>query len=298
MAIKPRTYVSAPAFTPLPFGLLTALSPTIQTPADPHWQAGVQYESVCAVGDTTFDECFAVSGTATAGPTGPPPSKAATTEFTLRGATPFTVYTQLDCSTVGFWDRSDDVINQSFTQSEQWQVERAFWTGMAASQLVVYPHLAADEEMYDGEVLLQPDATILNDGTAIGVAEGIGRLEAALADCYDGVGIIHVPRALGPALTGAMLLVQEGARYRTPNGNIVVMGSGYTGSAPDGTTIPDNSLYVYATGAMMIYRSPTYSVGGRDALDRANNTLKVMVERNYLLGWDCCLIGVNISLGS
>lgn len=296
MPIKPRTYVSAPAFTPLPFGLLTSLSPFIRTPSDPHWQAGVIYESVCAVGNTTFDECFAVTGTdGVATPVGPPPSKASTEEFILRGATPFTVFAQMDCSAPGFWERGTEVINSSFTQSEQRQVERAFWTGIAGGQPVVYPHLAANTEVYDGQVLLQSAA--VSGGAAVDIVQGIGILESALAACYDGVGVLHLPRSLAPAMAEAMLLVNEGGRYRTPNGNIVIFGSGYTGSAPDGTTSAD-SVYVYATGSLMIYRSPTYMINGVEALVREDNTLKPIVERQYLLGWDCCHIGVNITLGS
>lgn len=294
MAIKPRTYVSAPAFTPLPFGLLSSFSPFIRTPTDPHWQAGVIYESICAIGSTTYDECFSVTGTGTSVATvGPPASKAGTTEFTLRGATPFTVYAQMDCSVPGFWDRGIDAVNQAFTQAEQWQVENAFWTGIAGGQELVFPHLAADTEIYDGDVLLQ--SAVTTGASGVGVVEGIGLLESALASCYDGVGVLHVPRALAPALADAMLLINEGGRYRTPNGNIVVLGAGYTGSAPGGTTV-DGSTWVYATGALMIYRSPTYTINGVDALDRANNTLKPIVERNYLLGWDCCHVGVNITL--
>lgn len=297
MAIKPRTYVPAPAFTPKPFGLLSSLNAVIRSPSDPHWQAGVIYESICAIGNTTYDECFSVSGTGgSVAPVAPPPSKIATTEFTLRGATPFTVFVQMDCSAPGFWDRSLDSINSAFTQSEQWQVERAFWTGLAGGQPVVYPHLAANVDVWDGNVLLQ-SSVVTGTADVVGVVEGIGVLESALANCYDGVGVLHVPAVLGPALANATLLIREGSYYRTPSGNIIVLGDGYTGSSPDGIESPD-SVYVYATGAMMIYRSPTYTINGADAFDRADNTLKPIVERNYLLGWDCCHVGVNISLGS
>jgi hypothetical protein len=295
---KPRTYVSAPAFTPLPFGLLSALSTSIRNPSDAHWQAGVNYEAVCALGGTTYDECFAVSGTGGNGAVGPPPSKASTTEITRRAATPFTVFLEIDCSAPGFWDRSDEMINAAFTQAEQWQVEYAFWTGFAANQPVVYPHLTADTQIVDdnGFLLQTAAAPVSGISGPLDIVEGLGALEAALADSYDGIGVIHAPRNLIAPMADAMLIVLDGSRYRTVGGNTVVFGAGYRGTSPAGTSAPGET-WMYATGAPFIYRSPTYTFQGREGLDRNDNTLKRMVERNYLLAWDCGHAAVNISTG-
>jgi hypothetical protein len=296
---NPRQFVAPPSFTPLPYGLLSTLGDNIRTPADGHWQAGVSWESLCAEGGTTYDECLVVTGTGAA-PAPPPPSKTETTALTRRGAYPFTVYTKMDCSAVGFWDRADELINRGFTQSEQWQVENALWTGTAGGRPVVYPHLAANAQLVDpqaGDIVIQTAATPVSGiSTAVDIVEGIGLLESALADCYDGVGVIHVPRVLAAALADSMLLVRDGSRYRTPNGNLVVLGAGYRGTNPAGATI-SGQVTVYATGAMFIYRARARIMNGSGAFNRAENTLEAIIERNYLIGWDCCHLAINISTG-
>lgn len=297
MPARPRTYVSASAFTPLPFGLLSALRPAIRTPGDQHWQAGISYETVCAQGGTTYDECFAVTGTGGAAPV-PPSTKAATTAIARRGATAFTVYAELDCTAPGFWERSDQMINEAFTQSEQWQVEHAFWTGLAGGQPTVFPHLASNTTLEDGAgFTLQTSATPVSGLSGpLDIVEGLGALEAAMADCYDGVGVIHAPRNLIAPMVEARLVERDGDRYVTAGGNIVVFGAGYRGTSPSGASV-SGQTWMYGTGAVFIYRSPTYTFNGRDSLDRNENTLKMMVERNYLVGWDCCHFAVNISSG-
>jgi hypothetical protein len=290
-------YVAPPAFTPLPYGLLSALGSEIRNPSDGHWQAGVSWETVCAEGGTTFDECFAVTGAASA-PAPPPTTKAATTAITRHGAYPFTVYTKMDCSAPGFWDRADELANAAFTQSEQWQVENALWTGVAGSQPVVYPHLAANAELLDDQgIIIQTAATAVSGiSTPLDIVEGLGLLEQALGDCYDGVGIIHAPRGLLPTFAEAQLVVRDGPRYRTPGGNIVVFGAGYRGTNPAGATVFGQST-IYATGMMFIYRGAPNVYSGVDGFNRAENTLEAIVERNYLLGWDCCHLAVNITTG-
>lgn len=292
-----RADVPAPAFTPRPFGLLSTLAAETRTPSSPHWQTGVTYDSVCALGATTYDECFAVSGSGSAS-AGPPPSKAATTNMEHRGATAFVVYTSVDCSPVGFWDDVDAIGARSLTQAEQFQVERAFWTGLAAGQPVVFPHLAENAAVVDEQgIVLQTAATVVVSGsTALDVVEGMGRLEAALGACYDGVGVIHVPLVLEPALANAGLLVREGQRYRTPAGNVVVLGAGYTGSSPAGVE-SSSSAWVYATGAMFAYRGPLQVVRPSDAFDRSANNVRTLAERAFLLGWECCHLAVNITVG-
>lgn len=292
---RPRTYVDSPTFTPLPYGLLSTLATNIRQPSDHHWLAGVQYESLCANASTTFDDCVSVTGSAN-GFVVPAPTRTETTSYTQRGATPFTVYTEIDCSAPGFWDRMESSVNESFTQSEQRQVEQAFWTGVAGGQNVVYPHLAANAVVTDSSVTLQTAATTVVSGSApLDIVEAMGRIQGELAACYDGVGIIHVPRSLEPALSAQNLIINEGFRYRTPQGNIVVLGAGYTGSSPAGV-LSDSSKWIYATGAMFIYRGPMRTTTG-ELFDRDNNLAKAMAERSYVLGWDCCHLAVNVTMG-
>lgn len=297
----PRQYLDInPTFSPSRHGLLSALSDAITTPDDPHWTAGVTYEVLCPAGGTTYDECLVVSGTGQA-PVPPPPTKSDTGGgLVRRGATAFTVYAQVDCSAPGFWDSAPQVVRDSLARVEGRQVEAALWTGTAANAQVVFPRLAADAEVVDADsgALMQPQAIdVTGDGGALDVVRGVGALESALAGCYDGVGVIHVPVDLYPALAEAGLLVRDGSRYRTPLGSLVVIGPGYPGTAPDGSAPAAGTTYAYATGALTVLRGEPTLMPRSSTLDRATNTVHGIAERTYLVTWDCpCLLAVNVSL--
>lgn len=292
----PRVHVAPPTFTSLPFGLLNALATEVRSPVDQHWRTGVTWRSLCAQADTTFDECFAVSGTAGAAPP-PPGPKSETAEIEYRGATPFTVYVEIDCSAPGFWDDAQNLTEQAFARAEEHEIETAFWTGLANGRRVVFPHLAANVEILDNRgITLQTAATVIATGTP-GLLEGLGELEGALADCYHGVGYIHVPREVIPFLADRMNLIQEGPRYRTPNGNVVVPGSGYANTSPAGVAAAEDTAWIYATGGIFIYRSAIDTTPPISTLDRSSNLVSVIAERTYVVGFECCHLAVNVSLG-
>ncbi len=291
---NPRMYVASPTFIPRPFGLLSALATEIRS-GDAHWRNGITYESLCPEAGTTYDDCFAVSGTGAAAPA--PGTKSPTFEHEYRGATPFTVYAEVDCSAPDFWNDSQGMIERALSRVEEDAVEAAVWTGVAGGNPVVWPHLAADEVVTDRSgITLQTAAVTVSGGAIFSVVEGIGRLEGALGDCHRGVGVIHVPAELGAALADANLLVREGPRYRTPNGNVVVLGQGYPGTSPAGT-LPGDSRWVYATGIPIIYRSDIYVTPPVSTLDRSSNSVTPIAERTFVVGWECCHVGVQIALG-
>ena len=286
-----RQLVDLPAaFTPLPYGLWE----TVQHPAadGPHWQNGITWIERCPAGDTTYDECLSVTGT---GSPPEPPAKTANVDQTFRGATPFTVYAEFECSPVGLAE-AESIASDALARVEQTQVETAFWTGSAGGQPVVFPHLSADTEVVDGDVVLQPVATPVVTGAD--VAHALGVLEQELADCYKGQGLIHVPRSVLPTLDAWNLTrLDDDGHLVTLAGNLVVAGTGYTGSGPDGATAADGTAWIYATGAAWGYRSDPYVSRLRDSLDRTSNTLRMLAERTYLVGFECCLLAAHIVLG-
>lgn len=277
------------AFTPLPYGLWDS----IQTPDvdRAHWQQGITWEDRCPTGDTTYDECLAVTGT---GAPPEPPAKTANVVQESRGATPFTVYARFDCSPIGLGD-AQTVAQDALARVEQLQVETAFWTGTAGGQAVVFPHLAADTETLDGEIVLQPVATPVVTGADI--AHALGVLEQELSECYAGQGLIHVPRSVLPTLAAWNLVEVVDGRLVTTAGNVVVAGGGYTGTGPDGAAPAGGTTWIYATGAAWGYRSNVFFSQVRDSLNRSSNTLQMLAERNYLIGFECCLLAAHIVLG-
>lgn len=300
----PRLPVDPPPFTPSPYGLLSVVE--LVTPPSVHWQNGVTWETRCVsvgMGSATYDECIAVTGVGSV----PEPSvKADNIDTANRGATPFTPYVRFDCSSVGNDDAARVAAN-ALAQSEPWQVERVFWTGLVDGKTLAFPHLAANATVLDPQgITLQSAASVVVTGS-FDAAAGLGLLEAALADCYDGVGVIHVPVKALPTLAAWGLVRRDGGRdgingqlgrqLRTANGNLVSVGAGYPGTSPAGVAAGVEQSWIYATGAVFAYRGPVQYSRERESINRENNTLSMIAERTYVLGWDCCHAAILVDLG-
>lgn len=285
-----RQIVDPPTFTSLPYGLWDAAQKP--TPDNGHWQQGITWIERCPDGGTTYDECLSVTGT---GAPPEPPAKADNVDQTFRGATPFTVVAEFDCSPVGLRD-AETVASDALARVEQQQVEAAFWTGSAGAQTVVFPHLAADAEVLDAQdIVLQTVASPAVTGAD--VVQALGELEADLAACYAGQGIIHVPRVALPTLAAWNLVEERDGRLYTTAGNLVVVGGGYTGTGPDGSAPAAGTAWIYATGAVFGYRSDVQVTSPRDSIDRSANTMRMIAERTYVIAFECCLLAAHIVLG-
>jgi len=301
-----RQIVDPPVFTPSPYGLLSTVD--IRPTADMHWQLGVTWEDVCGGAGTVVVDCAtsapAVTGSGMIGP------KSAVTSRSFWGATPFTVFVEIDCSPIDFYQQRDSIISTAMDRFESFAVERAFWTGFALDRNgsggvanVVLPHLAANTaitEVMGGTptktITLQQSATVVT-GAALNVVDALGALEGALAACLNGTGTIHVPQALAPTM--ALLLQRQGSRLVTPNGNNIAIGAGYPGTSPAGAAPALGSSWMYATGPVFAYRSTPMIVGDPfQNLDRSTNSMKVIIERTYVMGYDCCLFAQLVNTSS
>lgn len=289
----PKLPVSPPSFVPRDFGLLTVVQPRFEE-SDPHWRNGVIWESNCDLGGVTCDDCTRSDI----------PAKAANVDVELFGATPFTVFAEVDCAPVGYTpDEQAQRAIAALNRLEGYQVERTFWTGSTCASGTAYPHLAASAEVFDSgsasleRVRLQSAATQVT-GVALDVVEAFGRLEGALARCANGAGVLHITPEVADAAAAASLLQVRNGQLRTTLGNLVAVGAGYTGSSPAGVSTT-GVHWAYATSPIFAYRSPIERVGAEfvETLDRSVNTVKTTAERTYVLGFDCCLIAVPISLG-
>lgn len=289
--VSPRLVIDSPTtFIPAPYGLLSVM----QTPPGSdgtHWKNGVTYTTTClSAGGSTYDECIS---SVTGSPPPPPASKTDNVELEFRGATPVTVYAEFDCSPVGIADAAK-IADAALAQTGGWQLERAFWTGLINGVKVVYPHLADTTETLDANGILMQ--TVPVTGTATDVVCGLGFLEEYIGNCYNGAGVIHVPRKVLPALMASSLVEARGATLYTKNGNLVAVGSGYPGSSPAGVAATQCTSWIYATGAVFGYAGPVRIFPHRDSIDRAENTVKMIAERTYVVGWDCCHAAVSVDL--
>jgi hypothetical protein len=303
----PRPIVDPPLFTPNPYGLLTAVQ--MPPPGDPHWLGGVTYEvrvqNPPAL--TAYDECIAVTGTGISPAPPMPTFPAGNASKFFRGASSFEVYAEFDCSSVDGATALAEA-ELALSRSESWQVERSFWTGIAAAQSVVHPHLASNAQLNDPgggltTKVLETAATVVSGGALFNMTEAIGALEGMLATQYGGIGVIHVPEYAGTSLDAYGLIRERGGGLTTLAGNKVALGAGYPGTSPAGAVPPLDQVWIYGTGAVMMRRTDVVVRAGRDdqgakIYDRSEGTFKAIAERTYCLGWDYGHVAVLAALGA
>lgn len=293
-----RQLVRPPMFTPSLYGLMSVAE--IRDDPNPHWKLGVNYLDLCGIADTTYDEC--VNGVDSL-VVPPPADKATTASINYRGAAPFTVYSRIDCSPVGFWNDAPTNARQSLERTEGWAVEQTIWTGNVpvsggGSDDLIYPYLTSDMTTVDDQgITTFTAASLAATGGPHLASIAMGYLESALADCYNGQGVIHVPALLLPTLIAHHQVKLDGNRYRTCNGNLVAVGNGYPGTGPGGVAHPEGGAWMFATGAVFVYRSDVTVLSGTEAFDRDTNTVQVITERTYAVGWECCHFAVLTLLG-
>jgi hypothetical protein len=282
------------SFTAPSYGLLSTATGLDLTSS--HWKMGVVWEDLCPDADGTYDPCIGtIADGDEAVPAPAPPAKAPTFGRTTRGATPFTAYASIQCSPVGSWDQLSEWGRQGLLRAEERYVENVFWTGIAGGQTVVFPHLAADSEVFDGEDLMQPAATVVTTVPQQGYT-AIGMLEEAMRDCYPGIATIHMPlRIAGQFVSLNLTESRGGVMYTRSAGSKVVIGD-YPGTAPDGTSTP-GVTWVYATGPVFYMRDQAVQFRREDSLDRNVNTVTMITERTYVVGFTCCLLAIPIQNG-
>lgn len=287
-----------PRFTPLRYGLLSAAD-EVTADGDPHWQLGIEFQGqVCAVPLTVSGgPCKATGISKVPTATGVPAS----------AAEAFTVYAWLNCAPIGQGNDLADLearTKQLLTNGEGRAVEQTFWTGVAANGNI-RPRLASNAAVFAESqgamtVQLQSAATVLTaTGTPVDMVEGLSLIEGYLSSCYGGEGIIHVPSSALPILSAYDLVQREGAVLRTLAGHKVAVYASNNRQGPDGTNPAAGSTWIYATGNVFYRRSAIKATGTRpgDYVGRADNSTVFVVERTYVLDWDCCHGAALVSLG-
>lgn len=299
-ADTPFVVVNGPRFTPLGYGLLSAAQ--VVDDADPHWKIGTEFQPDACDADKTV-AAFCVAG----GPaTGTGEKVPTITGAPMSAAEPFTVYAFHDCGVVGWGDDLEDLQKRAMRQLDAGEgraVERVFWTGIPDGGPTVRPHLAEDTAVMatpSGAITkqLQSAATVLTTG-AVDVLEAMSLLEGALASCYGGEGVIHVPAAAVPHLANHSLIRAQGPQFRTLLGNIVAAYSAGSLMGPTGADAGAGTAWLYATGAVMGRRStpsPRGLVPARDFVGRDDNSSVYLVERTYVFDWDCCHLAAQATL--
>lgn len=300
--VNARANVDAPSKSPLTYGLFSVAE--MRRSTDPHWKNGVTWRNICPDAGSTYEQCVTANaaGVPVTGISAPA-AKAATADISIWGATPFTVFVEVDCSAPSFWEDADRLVATTFTEAEQQEVEAIFWTGVVGGvSNLAYPHLASAGTLVESEpggATLQLTTASLapSGGGSLDVVEALGKLEQAMSACIHGKGIIHIRCELLPHLKANHLLEEEGGVYYTPGGHKLAVSAGYPGTQPNGVAQVGVS-WMYGTGPVFLYSSVGRYLGDRkDSLVQDVNTIKRIYERTYVAGFDCCLFAVPVSTG-
>lgn len=269
--MAPRIEINPAPFVPARFGLLSAAS--LVTEEDVHWRNEVfTLPTECGPATSYADDCPGVADRL----------KVINDGVEVRGGQPFTVYAGFRCSPVGF--TPEEIATRAaaaLANGEARAVEAVLWSGDTDNGEVVQPFLG-NTNAAAGLDFTPPVVTEVTTGPT-NFADALGLLEDAVASCYGGVPIIHGSRAYSGYLSDAGI-TRQGQSLETILGSKFAAGAGYE----PGT--------LYATGAVQVIRSAPEVVGSfRDSIDRAVNTVTYIVERTYVVTWDCCLFSAEVT---
>lgn len=268
----PPVTVTAPAVTPHRFGLFSVAE--FPPADDPHIDNGVQFEPLAhGPASLTHDACR---------------SAAAALAVAAQGSDvvvgePFTVYGSYSGSLVG----------EDFAEIES-RARAALALGEQAAAEAAY-HQGAEGNL---PVLQDAGTTVLAGGLAQPLVAALGELEGELAKVYSGEGVLHLPRHAIPHLFDRRQLLHEGPRLVTHLGNRVAAGAGYSNVSPTGVAAGAGEVWIYATGAVAIWRSepfvnPTPVTVGFDPTD---NSTALIAERTYTVAHDGPVLAVLATL--
>lgn len=266
----PRLYVAPAAVTAPRFGLLSVVQ---RPPATGRWEGGVEWQSdACSTTGYWPGPCSDTEPD--------PEEKVFPVGRPVLTADPFVVYGGFSCQLLGSEDALQ-VVERQFGYAEPLGLEQAFWEGAAGT-----PGLT----LADNIDVLAPVG---------GLTAAVGALEKAIGQVYHGTPIIHAPRETAVYAAERSLAIRDGAVMRTPLDSLWAFGRGYDGAVgPDGEVTPDDSVWLYATGAVTLRQGevmtspPTLAA----AVDRTTNMVTVVAERLNVFTVDCAIVAIPVVL--
>lgn len=202
---------------------------------------------------------------------------------------PFIVYAGIECGVVGLANWGQERIRRflyaQLISGEQASVESIFSTS-AYGQTTGLAY--------------NPDAVDL--GTAVDIVDGVSQLEAWLYARYGLPGVLHIPAAAAAYMTRYKQAKRRSATeaLSTGMGTLVSFGN-YAGLSPTGGVAPDGSTYLYITGQVAIWRTPDsqlLDIPLGQIIDRSTNTVDIVMEREYVVTYDCYVAGIQVPLST
>lgn len=200
---------------------------------------------------------------------------------------PFVVFSSIECGLAGLtnWgqERIQKFLYEQLVAGEQATVESIFSTsgfGQTAG--------------------LANNAATVNLGAATDIVNAFGILEEWLYARYGLPGVIHAPMRAAAYIKNSHLVEKETPTdvWKTPPGTKVSFGN-YAGVNPTGGPATAGSVWIYITGQVAVWRSPDSAlldIPFRQVINRATNTIDIVLEREYVVAYDCYSAGIEAVL--
>jgi len=264
------------------YGLLSSIE-SIQLD-DPHWQAGIEWESDCSVeASATLLPCPEALG-----------EKSTDGGLIFCSSEPFTVYGSYMCSTGGRpAGKSLEIAANRLKRNKERAIEQIFWTGTT-------PVGPIDPSLQGGNAscgIFPQDLTPASG--PLNTVAAIAALESSIVDCIPGgVGVIHVNPGFLPYLSSNYLVVEKNGKLHTPSGQLIIAGAGYPGSGPANVPATPGETWIFATGPVAVYNSDIFYTPSLidQAIDRSLNNITFYAEQTFSVVWECCSFSVRVSL--
>lgn len=197
--------------------------------------------------------------------------------------TPFIVYSELACGTVGLGaERARTYLMERLRAGEQAVVENVFSTQAVGQS----PGLSDN-----------PNVQTVTAVTT-GITDSVAVLEEAFYNVYGLPGTIHVPHVLAARLQEGGALRWDGRVWRTAAGSLVSIGN-YAGNEPDGDAPAAGLSWLYMTGQVTIWRTPDAEVfipPYEQSIDRITNQVAMVAEREYVITVDCAVFATAVTI--
>lgn len=265
---QPRLTVTAPTAVPLGYGLLPAAGEQLRP--DAHARLGTQYEPVTGNTAGVSQITDPLSGAFT-GPLVAEDYAAYPDGAPLVTTSPFLCWAGIKAKPVG--TTVEELMARARAKLQLtagWCIERGF-----------YPQLTAAASTTLAGAPVDPDIAI-------------GLIEQWLADKVGAQGVIHAPRlAIGSI---GKHTSASGNRQVTKLGCPVAYGGGYQNLAPGGGAAAAGTVWVYATGPVLVNRSGIDSQPGTGpaGVDYPSNTATVFATEVVSVGYEVGVVAVPV----
>lgn len=195
----------------------------------------------------------------------------------------FAGYTGLVCKSIGYDNAHGEAeIQRVYLANESIAVEKA----LMAQRFV--------ENADDADLWAAAEDVTPTPGTAVGLEYGLALLEGHGALNYAGQVTIHVSPTVASLLLSENAIKVEGNTLLTKLGNKVAAGAGYEdNTGPDGEAADPGDYWMYATGEVVVARSPLQV---NSEMDRSTNEMFTLVERIYVATVDCYTAAVLVEV--